>query len=68
MDKLWSGEGILLVKTLANSWESERSWFFGKQSRLNDLKRILEYLHSKDVEGANTLCENIANDLANRPQ
>ncbi len=64
LNKLWSREGELLVKTLANLWELDRSWIFSKQTRLNNFKEILEYLQSKNVEGSRILSENVANNLA----
>ena len=51
-----------LVKAIANLWKSDRLWF-STQSRLNDLRNILVYLQSKDIEGSVVLAENIADDL-----
>jgi hypothetical protein len=58
-------ENKLLVQVLAEFWNYDNQWILEKQSRLQDLKKILEPLQETDELGARNLADKIANFLSN---
>jgi energy-coupling factor transporter ATP-binding protein EcfA2 len=61
----WSDEDAITVQVLAELWDSDCQWLLNKQSRLNELKKILEPLQETDKLGARNLADKIANFLSN---
>jgi ATPase family associated with various cellular activities (AAA) len=58
-------ENRLLVRVLAKLWDSDRQWIVSKQSRLQDLRKILEPLQELDITGARILADRVASFLSN---
>jgi ATPase family associated with various cellular activities (AAA) len=58
-------ENKLLVRVLAELWDSDRQWIVSRQSRLQDLRKILEPLQEIDVTGARILADRVASSLSN---
>jgi GTPase SAR1 family protein len=58
-------ENKLLVRVLAELWDSDRQWIISKQSRLQDLRKILEPLQEIDAIGARVLADRVASSLSN---
>ncbi len=58
-------ENKLLVRVLAELWDSDRQWIVNKHSRLQDLRKILKPLQEIDVMGARILADRVASSLSN---
>lgn len=57
-------ESELLVKLLAELWNSDRSWIIDRQIRLSGLQTLFGQLQEIDALGARRLADQIANSLA----
>ena len=67
LPKYRNNESKLLVKLLAELWESDSTWIMGKNTRCQGLREILGKLQELDAVGARNLADQVANSLGGSP-
>ena len=57
-------ESEVLVRVIAELWDSDKTWILSKTSRCQDLRTLLGQLQKIDAIGARTLADRVADSLA----
>ena len=67
LPKYQNNESKLLVKLLAELWESDSTWIMDENTRRQGLREILGKLQELDAVGARNLADQVANSLGGSP-
>jgi len=67
LPKYQNNESKLLVKLLAELWESDSTWIMYKNTRRQGLREILGKLQELDAVGARNLADQVANSPGGSP-